>query len=340
MSNADPTMKEMIGLLLALSIAISFGPRSSAEQPKVIFGVMFEGCELICEGFKAKIAETGFPARLVVRDLGQDKTILPRVVEEAREMQADLILTVGTSATLGTIGTLDDAGNRRFIQDIPTVFTFVADPFSTRIAESYEGSGRSLVAGTFNRVPEAVNIKVIRQYDPEFKKLGLLFNSNERNSTVKKEEISQLASELGFELVAMELDPGNPGAPNPELIPLRMAALAEKGIRWVYLGSSSFLRWNASLFTGSAVRNGIAVLSPYEGLVRDHQALLSIAARERDVGRLAGDQALKILRDGMSPGDLPIVRATDFAYVVNMEVARTLDRFPPVSFLEVAETVK
>jgi putative ABC transport system substrate-binding protein len=333
-------MKKPIGLLLALSLALSLGQRSSADQPKVIFGVMFEGCELICEGFKASIAESGFPAQVVVRDLGQDKTILPKVVEEAREMRADLILTVGTSATLGTIGTLDDVGNRRFVQDIPTVFTFVADPFSTRIAESYAGSGRPLVAGTFNRVPEAVNIKVIRQYDPKFEKLGLLFNSNERNSTVKRDEISRLAAELGFEFVAIELDPGNPGAPDPELIPVRMAALAEKGIRWVYLGSSSFLRRNGAVFTAAAVENGIAVLSPYEGLVRDHHALLSIAARERDVGRLAGEQALKILRDGMAPGDLPIVRATAFAYVVNMEVARKLDRFPPVSFLEVAETVE
>jgi putative ABC transport system substrate-binding protein len=87
------------------------------------------------------------------------------------------------------------------------------------------------------------------------------------------------------------------------------------------------------------VENGIAVVSPYEELVREHQALLSIAARPEDVGRLAAQQALKILRDGATPGDLPIVRATDFAYVVNMEVARKLGRFPPFAFLQVAEAV-
>jgi putative ABC transport system substrate-binding protein len=86
------------------------------------------------------------------------------------------------------------------------------------------------------------------------------------------------------------------------------------------------------------VENGIAIVSPYESLVREQQALLSIAARRSDVGKLAAEQALKILRDGMSPGDLPIVQATDFAYLVNMDVVARLDRFPPSDFFALAET--
>jgi len=54
---------------------------------------------------------------------------------------------------------------------------------------------------------------------------------------------------------------------------------------------------------------------------------------------MPAEQALRILRDGVSPGELPIARATDFAYVVNMEVARRLGRYPPFSFMQIAETV-
>ena len=149
-----------------------------------------------------------------------------------------------------------------------------------------------------------------------------------------------IAERLGIELVALELDPGNTGQPDPATIPPRLAELHEQGVRWVYLGSSSFLSKNATAFTAAAVENGIAVVSPYESMVRDEQALLSIAAREEDVGRLAAEQALKILRDGATPGILPILQATDFAYVVNMEVAHRLDLFPPLAFMQVAEAVK
>lgn len=311
----------------------------AGAETKTILGVWYEGCEHLCNGFKDAIAASGFDAEVMEIDIEQDKSRLPGVVALAREKEVDLVLTFGTSVTLGMIGTLDDVGNPAYLNDIPVVFTVVADPFGTRIAEGFEGSGRANVAGTFNRVPEAVNVEVIRQYDPEFTKLGLLYHSNERNSVIKKEELEALLPDLGIEFVAIELDPANPGAPDPALIPVRMAEFRDRGVRWMYLGSSSYLRFEGTTYTRAAVENGIAIVSPYESLVREESALLSIAARYYDVGHLAADQALAILRDGAAPGDLPIVQASDFAYVVNMDVARELERIPPFSFLQVAEAV-
>lgn len=327
-------------IALALVGAINSASALAAEKPTIL-AVFYRGCEHLCEGFKDSIASSGFDAEVVVRDIAQDKSLLPGIVEEARAMQADLVLTWGTNVTKGIVGTLDDAGDARYLHDIPVVFTVVADPFGTRIAESFERSGRPNVAGTFNRVPETVNIEVIRQYDPTFTKLGLLYHSNELNSVTKKEELEALAPTMGIELVAIELDPGNAGPPDPATIPLRMAELREQGVKWMYMGSSSFLRAKGigEIYTSSAVENGIAIVSPYESLVREKQALLSVAARYYDVGKLAADVALKILRDGEKPGDLPIARATDFAYVINMDVARKLDRIPPFAFLQVAEAV-
>jgi putative ABC transport system substrate-binding protein len=331
------TTTALLGTLL-LSLGMT-PPPSAAAETKRILGVFYRGCEELCEGFKATIAESGFDVELVIRDIAQDQSELPNVVAEAREMAADLVLTWGTSVTLGVVGTLDSAGDPAFLDDIPVVFTVVADPFGSRIAESLDGSGRPNLAGTYNRVPESVNIEVIRHYDESFDRLGLLYNSNERNSVIKKDELAALSQSMGFELVALELDPGNPGVPDTAAIGLRMAELAEAGVRWLYLGSSSFMRKQGAAVNEAAVANGIAVLSPYEDLVRQQQALLSVAARYEDVGRLAAGLALRILRDGAVPGDLPIAQATDFAYVVNMDVARRLDRFPPFAFLQVAEVV-
>jgi putative ABC transport system substrate-binding protein len=326
-------------LLALLAFVAALSPPARAADEKLIYVVLWRGCEEACEGFKAGIAESGLAAEVVLRDAAQDKATLPGFVEEARALGADLVLTWGTSVTLGLAGTLEDIGDPRFIQDIPIVFTVVADPFGTGIARSLEGSGRANLTGTFNRVPEAVNIEVVRAYDPTFDKLGLLYNRNEPNSLVKLEELRALSAEMGFELVALELAPGSDQPPDLTTIPERMAELAAEGVRWQYLGSSSFLYENGDLYTASAVENGIAVVSPYESLVRDHQALLSVATRYEEVGRLAAQQAVRILADGTAPGDLPIAQATEFAYVVNMAVARELDRFPPFEFLQVAETV-
>ena len=81
------------------------------------------------------------------------------------------------------------------------------------------------------------------------------------------------------------------------------------------------------------------MLSPYEQLVRNEKALVSVAARYYDVGRLAGAQAERILVEGIRPGDLPVVRMTEFAVVINLAVAKSLNLFPPMDLLQIAEIV-
>jgi len=202
-----------------------------------------------------------------------------------------------------------------------------------------DATGRANLTGTFNRVPEAVNIETIRAYLPGFRRLGLVYNGNEENSVLKQAEMAALAGEMGFDLTAVALPLGADGKPRVEDIGPAMADLRAAGVDFLYLGSSSFLDANRDAFTGAAVANGIPVLSPYERLVRESQALISVAARYYDVGRLAGAQAERILAGGVRPGDLPVARMSDFAFVINMAVARKLDLFPPLELLQIAETV-
>ncbi len=326
------------GTALTLTVA-AFASLASAETKK-IYTVTWEAeCEHSCQGFIETIEASGFDAEVILRMAGQDKSKFPGYLAEAKAIGADLVATYGTSVTLGILGRKSDDGKGTHVEGIPGVFWYVADPFGTGIAESFEGTGRAHLAGTFNRVPEEVNIRTIRSIKPDFGHLGILYNGNERNSLIKVEEHRALAERLGHRFTAVELDPGNTGAPDPALIAPRMRELAEAGVDFVYLGSSSYLRIHADDYTAAAVTNGLPILSPYEELVRENQALVSIAAKAHDVGRVAAGQVLRILRDGATPGDLPIARVTDYAYVVNMDVARQLNLFPPVEILQVAETI-
>lgn len=144
---------------------------------------------------------------------------------------------------------------------------------------------------------------------------------------------------MGFDITALELPLGDDTKPRIEAIGPKVAELKAAGVDFIYVGSSSFLRDNGPVFTAAAVESGLPVLSPYEGLARDSQALISVAARYYDVGRLAGGQAERILVGGAAPGDLPVARMTEFAVVINLGVAKALKLFPPMELLQVAETV-
>ena len=133
---------------------------------------------------------------------------------------------------------------------------------------------------------------------------------------------------MNYTFTAVELPLHADGKPRTEDIGPKMAELKAAGIDFLYLGSSTFLDLNRDVYTASALDNGIPILSPYERLVRDSQALISIAAPWYDTGRLAGAQAEKILIGGATPGDLPVERMTDFTFVINMDVARKLNLLP------------
>jgi putative ABC transport system substrate-binding protein len=320
------------------AVVIGIATAAHPADFKVMIAV-WRGCEEACHGFQDALKEDGVDVDFLIRDAEQDKSKLSGFVAEARAQKVDLILSWGTSVTRGTAGKLDQLDDPTFNHDIPQIFTVVADPVGAGVVESLDRTGRPNVTGTFNRVPERVNIDTIRTYDPDFEHLGLLYNVNENNSVLKRDELQALSQEMGFAFTALELPLDATGAPRVEDIPPAVAQLKAAGVDFIYLGSSSFLDVNRDVFTGSAVENGLPVLSPYERLVTGSQALISIAARYYDTGRLAGKLAKKILVEGAVPGDLPVARMTDFAFVINMGVARKLNLFPPLELLQAAETV-
>src|SRR3546814_4550209 len=93
---------------------------------------------------------------IILRDAGQAKEALPGILAEARSEGVDLILSWGTSVTLGIGGTLSQLDDPARNHEIPEIFMIVADPVGASIVESLEHTGRSNLTGTYNRVPEAV----------------------------------------------------------------------------------------------------------------------------------------------------------------------------------------
>jgi putative ABC transport system substrate-binding protein len=322
---------------LAAGMFLAMISSMAAAESRIVI-VTWRGCEEACQGFQDYVREKGLDAQIVVRDADQRKEAIPDILAKSRDEKVDLLVSWGTTVTRGIAGTLADKDAAPYDHGIPVVFMIVADPVGAGIVETLDRTGRANVTGTYNRVPEEVNIATIRSYLPNFSRLGLIYNADEKNSVLKRDEMAALVDQMGYELVARELPLVSNGEPHIEDIGPAMAELKNAGVEFVYLGSSSFLRKNGSIFTEQAVANGIPVLSAYEDLVRNGSALLSVSSRYYDVGRLAGEQAEKILA-GTPAGELPVARMNNFAVVINMEVAKRLKLFPPLDLLQIAETV-
>ncbi|SIQ24560.1 ABC transporter substrate-binding protein [Marinobacterium stanieri] len=310
-----------------------------SEATHHIYAVYWRGCEESCQGFKDYLAEHLPSVRLTIKNAQRQPQRLPQLLAEAKKLKPDLILSWGTSVTLAFAGRMGERDNKNYNREIPQIFTIVADPVGAGIVESLEYSGRKNLTGTLNQVPEKVNINAMRAYLPTLKRLGLIYNQDEPNSVLKKEELAILAPGMGLELVALPLAQDVEGKPIASDIAPKVAMLKSQGVEFLYLGSSSFLDTHRDTLADAAIANQMPLFSPYERLVRESGALLSVAARYYEVGRLAGELAEEIIIEKRTPGDIPIARVQNFAYVVNMGTAKKLQLYPSVEMLQFVETV-
>jgi putative ABC transport system substrate-binding protein len=236
------------------------------------------------------------------------------------------------------IGTLADSDPVQHITDIPVVFMIVADPVGAGIIETYESSGRTNITGTRNRVPEEVQMKAIRAYR-YFKRLGIIYNTNELNSVLNVKKIRKLAKKMRFDLLERSIDLDENGKPIIESVPQKIKELKNRNVAFIYVGSSSFLMRNRDYLTNSAIEQRVPIVSAYEAMARKSNALLAVASRYYSVGKLAGFQAKNILINKIAPIDMPILSLSRYSYVINMETARKLRLYPPIKVLRYAEVV-
>jgi len=314
------TTAALAGQLLAGGYAT---PAAAAEK-YLILAVFPQGCDATCAAYKQAIAASGLPAKIVVRDLSESGGTAENIVQEARAMKASLVLTAGSEATLAVAGRAADAGDRRYLQDIPVIFTGIADPLDDGLIEGAFGSGRANLAGSAALAPLPETLAAIRQLDPEVDRLGYLYNVNEPQAEAVLDDLNRLAAAQGLDLVALDIEPGNSATPDPALIPVRLAEMAELGVTWVYVGASPTLRAESASLAAAAAESGLAIVSGEGGRPAAQRALLTLAASPETLGQNAAEQTLAILRLGVHPGNLPLAEARSFTPLVDLDLAARL----------------
>ncbi|MEE9117223.1 MAG: ABC transporter substrate-binding protein [Calditrichia bacterium] len=325
-------------VFLVCFVMTPFANSKHHDKPFRIYMVVWRGCEDACRGFQDYFSEEGIDVSFIIRDANRDKARLPAFVREAKELEVDLVLTWGTSVTVGMIGTLADSDPVQHITDIPVVFMIVADPVGAGTIETYESSGRTNITGTRNRAPEEVQMKAIRAYR-YFKRLGIIYNTNELNSVLNVKKIRKLAKKMRFDLFERSIDLDENGKPIIESVPQKIKELKNRNVAFVYVGSSSFLMRNRDYLTNSAIEQGVPIVTAYDAMARKSNALLAVASRYYSVGKLAGYQAKNILINKIVPIDMPILGLSRYSYVINMETARKLRLYPPIKVMRYAEVV-
>ncbi|MCI5042114.1 MAG: ABC transporter substrate-binding protein [Donghicola eburneus] len=331
-------MRKLVTALL-MTLAAPAAAEFTTDNPARIDMVVWRGCEEACEGFRRFFSDRNLPVEVNVIDVAKDKSILRDIRDQLNASPPDLAVTWGTSVTTGILGKREEFGTGSALGQTPALFMIVADPVRSDVVESYEKSGRDMITGVRNRVPEETQIALLKSYFAP-KRIGVINDPTESNSALNTEVLTNLGPNEGFEVIALEYSLNEENKADPAEIPTLMAELRAQGADAVYVGSSSFNLENRDAFTAAAIDQGLPVFTAYAQMVQDSDALMAVANAYANVGKLAAAQARKILLDGANPAEMPIASLDRFSVFINADTAAALDLYPPIQLINIAEVVK
>ncbi|AEV36392.1 ABC transporter, periplasmic substrate-binding protein [Pseudovibrio sp. FO-BEG1] len=329
-------------MLILVALVLMAGTTRAEEdttESYQVHMVVWRGCEEACNSFIHFFKSRKLPVNVTVTDVAKDKSLLPEVKQQLIKERPDLVVTWGTTVTRSLIGTIADYGTASGLGDIPSLFMIVADPVRAGIIVDQESSGRPLVTGVHNRVNETVQLKHIFEYHP-IKRLAVINEPNAVNSRQNTQKLEVLSDQLGFDVISLEYNLGADDRADPAEIPIKIAEAKALGADALYVGSSSFNLENRQSYTEAAVSENLPVFSAYEQMVRDGLALMSVSNSYKNVGKLAATQAYEILFKAQSPGALSVKALERFSVLINMQAAKRLSLYPPLSIISIAKIVR
>ncbi|RXT06317.1 ABC transporter substrate-binding protein [Ammoniphilus sp. CFH 90114] len=260
------------------------------------------------KGFLAALKDAGYEegknlkvdVQIAQGDMNNNITIAQKLVNDKN----DLILAIATPSAQAAA---------KAAQDIPVVFTAVTDPLGAKLVSQVDKPG-SNVTGMSDTHPDGIKstIGAIKQFFPEAKKVGLIYNSGEQNSVYNIESAKKAITSLGMEAVDATAATSSEVQQAAESLVGRVDAIAYFKDNTVASALEAVIQVanqnKLPFFAGDAdsVKRGVFAGSGVE---------------EFDIGYKAGEMAIEILK-GKNPGDISVGFPDKTDLYINLKAAK------------------
>ena len=188
----------VLALILVFSIsaasALTIGIAQFAEHPSL------DNCRI---GFIQGLAEKGYVegenVEFLVQNAQADMGLTQQIAQQMAQ-ECDLICAIATPmAQAAVMACMDHAK--------PVIYTAVSDPVAAMLADD-SGTSPLNTTGSCDLLPVEAQLKLIRSFMPEAKKIGILYTTSETNSESQLKLYQNLAPQYGFEIVASGVSMG------------------------------------------------------------------------------------------------------------------------------------
>lgn len=230
----------------------------------------------------------------------------------------DMIIGIATPSAMSAYSFAKDTS-------IPVVFAAVSDPVAAGIVKSMENPEYN-VTGTSDLLPLEPQMKMIRAFLPEGKKIGIIYTTSEPNSVSHLEALEKLAPDYGFEIKAI-------GVTNASEVGSAATTLVSQGVDCINNFTDNNVVDNLTTVLNAANEGNIPVFGSEIEQVKKG-CLGSVGLDYLYLGKETGKIAALILSGEAKAFDIPVKIISDSEPVYNKEVLDKLGLTLPEEYKE------
>lgn len=282
----------LLGLVVLVIGVLLWRPSTDETSFRVVVVslVEIEPIAALRRGFQAEMkgSSLGRTRNVVFEEYNaqNDLSVVSQIADRVALDPPDVVYVLGTPAAQ-TI--------QRRTPNVLLVQGAATDPVSAGLADSWEGSGRNYVA-TSDRLPASEQLKLIAELTPQVRRVGIIYNPGEVNSSVVVSDLRREAPARRIELVE------RPIANSSEMSQSLESMLGEI--------DAVFLPPDNTAYAGLAVVGRLtkAAEIPFYATVKDaldHNALATLGLDFEKLGRESAKLVLDVVA-GRDPKTLPI----------------------------------
>ena len=259
------------------------------------------------EGFIEALDASGISYEVDQQNAAGDTVTATTIAQKFVNDGDDLIYAIATQAAQAAASQTED---------IPIVLNAVTDPAGSGLVADNAAPGGN-VTGASDLTPVADQIKLIKKFLPDAKTVGILYCSAESNSEIQV----KLAKEAcqGEGLTAEEY----PVANSNDIQTVVESMVGKVDV--IYAPTDNVVAAGMATVAMIANDNKIPTVVGEQGMC-DAGGLVTYTIDYKELGKVAGEMAVKILTEGADPATMPIeyYPSDKLQLVVNEETAKTL----------------
>jgi putative ABC transport system substrate-binding protein len=215
---------------------------------------------------------------------------------------------------------------------VPIVFGVGEDPVKMGLVASLAQPGGNATGFNFfaNEI-DAKRLGLMHEVLPKAKRFAVLVNpGNTVSAENTSNALSEAARDLALEIISFK-------AGTPAEIDAAFAGFAHERVDALFIAADGFYTSRGVQFATLAVRDRLPA-SCFAREMAEAGVLMSYSTSLADMFRQVGVYTGSILK-GIKPLDLPVLQATKFEFVINLQTARTLSVDIPPTLLARADEV-